>query len=185
VSGLPNNAATEHVYLTFATLTLSEHYPLVPTGFAISGASMEKLVISFKKDPPGKDFNIDPAFALARTLGKRTSTYMTNDESFCSAPVTNRPADGCATGVLAMSEVFARAREAVGTKPVLPSEVVVGVKSHVKLHDRIPVIEATWGGDFKAAGVEVLYLSDSEDVELGIVDLGKEWGEVGGLLAKH
>jgi hypothetical protein len=78
-----------------------------------------------------------------------------------------------------MEKVFARARTTLGTVPVFPSEVVVGVKSHVKLHDRIPVmIESTWGGDFKAAGVEVLYLSDSEDAELGTVNLGKEFGEV-------
>jgi hypothetical protein len=153
-------------------------YPLLPTGFAISGTLMEALVESFKTEPPVKGFNIDPAFALAQTLSGRLKVAMTDDDAFCSVSVTAEPVDGCATSVLAIEEVFARARTTLGTVPVLPSEVVVGVKTHVKLHDRIPVIESTWGGDFKAAGVEVLYLSDSEDAALGTVDLGKEFGEV-------
>jgi hypothetical protein len=51
-------------------------YPLLPTGFAISGTLMEALVEPFKTEPPFKAFNIDPAFALAQTLSDRLKVWL-------------------------------------------------------------------------------------------------------------
>lgn len=144
-------------------------YPLAPAGFAVSRALLVELegrMAEVKKD--GRrfpaDFNIDPAYELAKTLNRMREGGDEGDEEpgvelvheprFCS-----EAGEGC---VAWPASPVCNATDAEVED--LSRRTLFAVKTCKQYHaDRLPVVQETWA----RAAEHVMYFSEEEDAAWG------------------
>ena len=169
-------------------------YPLDRAGYALSASLLGSLASWLKaqgEEGAGRDFHIDATWAFARFVHDRTkdgpsgAVVITDEPAFCGA--------GGGRGAGASASASARAtpepidptrcatqarRELVSSwtrKAIPPSDVVIAVKTTKLFHaSRLSVLKKTWVRDVPH-GMEVVYMSETEDPSVPTIDLTKEW----------
>ena len=176
-------------------------YPLDRAGYALSASLLASLASWLKAQGDkgmGRDFHIDATWAFARFVHERTqhaaggAVTITDEPAFCSGGGSG---SGHGAGAIASASASASAsaapeptgatrcatqarRELVSSwirKAVPPSDVVIAVKTTKIFHaSRLSVLKSTWVRDVPT-GMEVVYMSETEDPAVPTVDLTKEW----------
>mmetsp|Transcript_47165 Transcript_47165/g.109049 ORF Transcript_47165/g.109049 Transcript_47165/m.109049 type:complete len:504 (+) Transcript_47165:43-1554(+) len=148
-------------------------YPLVHSGFAISGGLLRRLAQDLLEHPLARGGlhhpqQIEPAFELAQWVSSLGVKLTDRGDVLC----TRRTSPSCATWIVPRREH----RQSWG---LTPQDIIIAVKTVASLHSsRIQHIHRFWGS---SSGVEVLYLSNeafSGVPGARVVDLSPEFGDL-------
>ena len=157
-------------------------YPLDRAGFAVSRGLMAKLAAKFASrgaEGMPRDFHIDATWSFAKHILDEThgKVKITDDAAFCagssgaSAARLGHPRPGC--GTQAVREKFSEWK--FSGSELSGKDVIIAVKTTKIFHAvRLPVQKATWIAD-RPPGMEVVFMSETEDQSVPTIDLTKEW----------
>jgi hypothetical protein len=138
--------------------------PLAASGFAMSYGLVSEINKKLKAKSDEPSFYIDIFFELAAFVKRHTKVELVDVENFCEM------GEQKACAVKPAKVEYER-----GPHPVDPTDVVVVVKTSALFHkDRLPIQKETWIAD-APEGVEVLFMSETEDASVPTVDLIAKW----------